>query len=44
MGIIPLLTRKYQGMQSGYLFHYAFTMVIGVAVIVTWFALTGGSR
>ncbi|MDC3322500.1 NADH-quinone oxidoreductase subunit L, partial [Amylibacter sp.] len=44
LGIIPLLTRKYQGMQSGYLFHYAFTMVIGVAVIVTWFALTGGSN
>ena len=44
LGIIPAITRKYQAMQSGYLFHYAFTMVIGVAVIVTWFALTGGSH
>ena len=44
LGIIPFMTRKYQAMQSGYLFHYAFTMVIGVAVIVTWFAVTGGSQ
>tara|TARA_R110002094_G_scaffold96437_1_gene96996 strand:+ start:1 stop:1614 length:1614 start_codon:yes stop_codon:yes gene_type:complete len=44
LGIIPFMTRKYQAMQSGYLFHYAFTMVIGVAVIITWFALTGGSK
>ncbi len=44
MGIIPFITRKYQAIQSGFLFHYAFVMVIGVVVIVTWFALTGGSH
>ncbi|GLQ34767.1 NADH-quinone oxidoreductase subunit L [Amylibacter marinus] len=44
MGVIPFLTRKYQAIQSGYLFHYAFVMVIGVVVIVTWFALGGGAH
>ena len=44
LGIIPFITRKYQAIQSGYLFHYAFIMFIGVVVIVTWFAVTGGSR
>jgi NADH-quinone oxidoreductase subunit L len=28
--------------QSGYLYHYAFAMVIGVAALVGWFVLRGG--
>ena len=28
-------------LQSGYVFHYAFAMVIGVVVLVTWFYLYG---
>ena len=35
MGIVPLLTRRYARIQSGYLFHYAFAMVIGLAVLIT---------
>ena len=28
-------------LQSGYVFHYAFAMVIGVVLLVTWFYLYG---
>ena len=28
--------------QSGYLYHYAFAMLIGVAVLVTWYMLSRG--
>ncbi len=44
MGIVPMLTRFAGRAQSGYLFHYAFVMLVGVALIITWFAVTGGSR
>lgn len=26
-----------RGLQSGYLYHYAFTMIIGLLVLLTWF-------
>ena len=29
-------------LQTGYVYHYAFAMLIGVALIVTWFMFTGG--
>ncbi len=44
MGIVPYLTRKANQLQSGYLFHYAFAMFIGLALLVTWFAISGGSH
>jgi NADH-quinone oxidoreductase subunit L len=28
--------------QTGYVYHYAFAMLIGVALLVTWFMFTGG--
>ena len=31
------IARRARAMQSGYLYHYAFAMLIGVAVIVSWF-------
>ncbi|GGC56175.1 NADH-quinone oxidoreductase subunit L [Chelatococcus reniformis] len=31
-------------LQSGYLYHYAFAMLIGVAVLVTWYLVGGGAR
>ncbi|CAA7621024.1 NADH-quinone oxidoreductase subunit L [Candidatus Terasakiella magnetica] len=31
------IARKVAGAQSGYLYHYAFAMLIGVAVFVTWY-------
>ena len=43
MGVMPLLNRVYARAQSGYVFHYAFAMVIGIAVLVTYVTLTGGA-
>ncbi|WP_300031256.1 NADH-quinone oxidoreductase subunit L [uncultured Roseobacter sp.] len=42
MGIIPFFTRLAGRAQSGYIFTYAFAMVIGIAVLVTWMTLGGG--
>jgi len=28
--------------QSGYVYHYAFVMLAGVAVFITWFLFSGG--
>lgn len=42
MGLIPFLTKWAGKMQSGYIFNYAFGMVIGVAVLVTWVSIGGG--
>jgi NADH-quinone oxidoreductase subunit L len=35
------ISRRAVVMQSGYVYHYAFAMLIGVAVIITWY-LVGG--
>ncbi len=44
MGIVPFFTRLAGKAQSGYIFTYAFAMVIGIAVLVTWMTMTGGSK
>jgi NADH-quinone oxidoreductase subunit L len=44
MGIIPFFTRLAGRAQSGYLFHYAFAMVIGIGVLLTWITLSGGAE
>ena len=44
LGIIPFFTRLTARAQSGYLFHYAFAMVIGIAVLITWMTLSGGAE
>ncbi len=44
MGIIPFFTRLAGRAQSGYIFTYAFAMVIGIAILVTWMTLTGGAN
>jgi len=44
MGLVPRLTRFAGRIQSGYLFHYAFAMLIGISALITWFAVTGGSH
>ena len=35
------IARRASALQSGYVYHYAFAMLIGVAGIVTWFLYTG---
>ena len=44
MGIIPFITRLAGRAQSGYLFHYAFAMVIGIVVLVTYMTIVGGAK
>ena len=44
MGIVPIVTRAVNRAQSGYIFTYAFAMVIGIAILVTWMTLSGGAR
>ena len=44
MGIIPFFTRLAGRAQSGYIFTYAFAMVIGIAVLVTWMTFIGGAE
>jgi hypothetical protein len=40
MGIIPFFTRTLSRAQSGYIFHYAFAMVLGIVVLITWMTLS----
>lgn len=35
------ITRGVMRLQTGYLYHYAFTMLIGVALIFTWYMVRG---
>ena len=42
MGIIPFFTRLAGRAQSGYIFHYAFAMVLGIALLITWLTFTAG--
>jgi len=44
MGIVPFFTRLAGRAQSGYLFHYAFAMVMGIVILVTWMTLFGGAK
>ncbi|MDB6181344.1 NADH-quinone oxidoreductase subunit L [Paracoccus fistulariae] len=41
MGLIPRLTRFAGRLQSGYLFHYAFAMVLGVVGLLIWVMTRG---
>ncbi|MEM9269297.1 MAG: proton-conducting transporter membrane subunit, partial [Pseudomonadota bacterium] len=43
MGIIPFFTKIAGRAQSGYVFHYAFAMFIGIAVIMLYMVLRGAS-
>jgi NADH-quinone oxidoreductase subunit L len=38
------VTRNVVRVQTGYLYHYAFTMLVGVAALVTWFMFAPGSH
>ncbi len=42
MGVVPFVTRALNRAQSGYIFTYAFAMVIGIAILITWMTLFGG--
>ena len=36
------VARRAGALQSGFLYHYAFAMLLGVAALVSWFLVTGG--
>ncbi len=38
------VTRNVVRLQTGYLYHYAFAMLIGAALLITWFMFAGGVR
>src|SRR5215469_2603888 len=38
------VTRSVVRLQTGYLYHYAFAMLIGVAALITWFMFAGGMQ
>ncbi|MEO1640736.1 MAG: NADH-quinone oxidoreductase subunit L [Pseudomonadota bacterium] len=44
MGIVPFLTRLAGRAQSGYIFSYAFAMVLGITILLTWVTLFGGAN
>ena len=39
---VLMVTRDVMRLQTGYLYHYAFAMLIGVAALITWFMFAGG--
>ena len=38
------VTRGVVRLQTGYVYHYAFAMLIGVAALVTWYLRRGGAH
>ncbi|KNG92468.1 NADH-quinone oxidoreductase subunit L [Pseudaestuariivita atlantica] len=43
MGIVPFFTRLAGRAQSGYVFTYAFAMVLGIVALITWMAIGGAN-
>jgi NADH-quinone oxidoreductase subunit L len=41
MGAVPWVTRLAGRAQTGFIYHYAFVMLIGVSLLITWFAVGG---
>jgi NADH-quinone oxidoreductase subunit L len=39
---VAATTRRVVGLQTGYVYHYAFAMLIGVALLVSYFMFAGG--
>ncbi|WP_121061753.1 NADH-quinone oxidoreductase subunit L [Chachezhania antarctica] len=44
MGVVPFFTRLAGRAQSGYIFTYAFWMVLGLVFLITWLSLSGGAH
>ncbi|CUH50343.1 NADH-quinone oxidoreductase subunit L [Ruegeria atlantica] len=44
MGVVPFFTRLAGKAQTGYIFTYAFWMVLGIAALVTWISIGGGAH
>jgi NADH-quinone oxidoreductase subunit L len=44
LGVVPFFTKLLGKAQSGYIFTYAFAMVIGITIMITWVTMTGGAN
>ncbi len=44
MGVVPFFTRLAGKAQTGYIFTYAFWMVLGIAALITWMSIGGGAH
>lgn len=44
MGIVPFFTRLAGRAQTGFIFTYAFWMVLGIVALVTWMSIGGGAH
>ncbi len=44
MGIVPFFTRLAGRAQSGFIFTYAFSMVLGIVILITWMSIGGGAN
>ncbi|MGI9367525.1 MAG: NADH-quinone oxidoreductase subunit L [Ruegeria sp.] len=44
MDVVPFFTRLAGKAQTGYIFTYAFWMVLGIAALVTWMSIGGGAH
>ncbi|MEM1003842.1 MAG: NADH-quinone oxidoreductase subunit L, partial [Pseudomonadota bacterium] len=44
LGVVPFFTRLAGKAQTGYIFTYAFWMVLGIAALVTWMSIGGGAQ
>ena len=40
--LVAGIAARARKLQSGYVYHYAFAMIIGLALAVTWFMSQGG--
>ncbi|MEX0693292.1 MAG: NADH-quinone oxidoreductase subunit L [Rhodospirillales bacterium] len=40
---VKVLARRASALQTGYLYHYAFAMLIGIAALVSWYMFTKGA-
>jgi len=41
---VAVIAAKARKLQTGYVYHYAFAMIIGLAVVVTWFMAQSGAH
>ena len=42
--LVAGVAARVRKLQTGYVYHYAFAMIIGLALVVTWFMLQGGAH
>jgi NADH-quinone oxidoreductase subunit L len=40
---VRVMARRVSALQTGYLYHYAFAMLIGIAALVSWYMFTKGA-